>query len=101
MSATEMANELERFQSDISTFEDAVKNITDNYKTMFSEIKALDAMWTGQAHDAFAVQFGQDAENMDDIISYIKEILEDLKFAHKEYTSCERSVSDIVNSMKI
>ena len=101
MSAAEIANELERFQSDISTFEEALKVIESNYKNMFSEIKALDAMWTGQAHDAFAVQFGQDAENMEEVLNYVKELLQDLQFAHKEYTSCERSVNDIVNSMRV
>lgn len=101
MSVREIANELERFQSDISVFDQAYNTIKNKYKEMFNQIKELDSMWVGQAHNAFAVQFGQDAENMEEIISYLDELLQDLQFAYKEYTNCERSINDLVNSMRI
>ena len=101
MAAGIMANELERFRSDIDAFEKACKSIDDNYKNMFEEIRALDAMWEGPTHDAFVRQVVQDSESMEEIVEYLKEILEDLRYAHKEYTGCERQVSDIVNSLNM
>ena len=100
MASQEIANELERFKADIDTYDQSFQVIRNTYKEMFDQIKALDAMWTGTAHDAFMVQFGNDAERMEEIIKFAGEFLDDLRYAHNEYTRCESSVNDIVNSLR-
>lgn len=91
---------LSNLSSDITNARSNLEYIKKNIKGMFDEIRELDAMWDGEANNAFNVQFKSDYEMMQDVCKNIEKILNSMEFAKQEYAKCESSVSSAVRAMK-
>lgn len=98
--ATSFEVNLSNLNSDINNARHSLDYIEKNIKGMFDEIKELDAMWDGDANDAFNVQFNSDYEMMLDVCKNIEKIIVSMEFAKQEYAKCENSVSSAVRAMK-
>jgi len=97
----EIANNLDRFAGDIETFKETVTDIENNLSKVYDGISSLNSMWTGTAHDEFVTQFNTDYEAMREILEMLNKFKGNLDYAKDEYNKCERSVSDLVNSIRV
>ncbi len=68
---------------------------------MVDHMNALNNMWEGEAHDQFLQTFSVDREKTFQMIDDFGKILEELRFAHTEYTLCENSISNMIDSMPV
>ena len=99
--AMRMANELERFDGDIGEYNNYYNNLVNHFNDMVNHMNALNAMWEGEAHDEFLATFEADRQKTQAIIDDFKKIMEELRFAHTEYSNCENSVSGMIDQMPI
>lgn len=78
-----------------------LKGIRDALNKMQSDVSALNAMWTGEANQAFNQTFQKDIRDLDALCSEIQAIADFEHHAHDEYVKCEHNVSDIINAINI
>lgn len=97
----EIANNLSTFKNNIEDYDRGYRDLVRDFEAVTSHMKALNSMWTGEAHDALMQRFERDRGITKDMIDYMKQILDDLRFANTEYTKCENTVAGIVDSIKV
>ena len=99
--ADEIATKTESMEKDIKELRSLLKKAKETVEQLFSEIKALDAMWDGAANDAFNIQFINDYQYSLDMCDSVDELIDCISFAKKEYEKCETEVSDIVHAIRL
>lgn len=97
----EIANNLGTFKNHIEDYDRGYRELVRDFDTVISQMKALNGMWTGEAHNTLMARFEKDRQTVQGMIEYMKQILEDLRFASAEYTRCENNVAGIVDSIRI
>lgn len=101
MAITKIAINTGILQSDITALENAILTVKNKMENMFTNMKAMDNMWKGTAHDAFMVQFTNDYNSMKDLCDILTNLLDNIKTAKKEYEQCEDSINTIINDIQI
>ena len=94
-----MANELRHFGSDVQTYAQAATELRSAYQTLLEDVQALQAMWTGEAHDSLEQRFMGDYQMLGSVVEYLEAMGASLENAEQEYTSCESAVSGIINGL--
>lgn len=97
----EIANNLPVFNNSISDYDRAYQALVRDFSEVVSQITALNAMWTGQAHDALMERFRVDQNDTQAMLDYLRELLDDLRYAHQEYTRCENAVAGIIDAIRV
>ena len=97
----EIANNLTTFKSSIEDYDRGYRELVRDFESVVTHMRALNNMWTGEAHDALIERFERDRNTTQDMIDYIKQILGDLQFANSEYIKCENTVAGIVDSIRV
>lgn len=101
MTSQEIANNLSTFKNSIEDYERGYRNLVKDFDTVVAHMRALNGMWTGEAHDILMQRFEKDRRSTQEMIDYIRQILDDLVYAEVEYTKCENTVAGIVDSIRI
>ena len=99
--AERMANDLERFAGDIDDYNGQHQNLINHFNDMVVHMNALNSMWEGEAHDEFLQTFEMDKAKINAMIEDLGKVLEELRFAHSEYTQCENNIAGMINNMPI
>lgn len=99
--AERMANDLGRFDGDIGDYNKFYQSLIGHFGEMVDHMNALNNMWEGEAHDQFLQTFSVDREKTFQMIDDFGKILEELRFANTEYTLCENSISNMIDSMPV
>ena len=86
---------------DIETLQQQLDIIRNDMSKMYEAVHVLDSTWEGPANEAFNIQFRQDREDMLQLCNTVQKIIDCLKYAKKEYDSCESDVSSIIASIAI
>ncbi|WP_167955886.1 hypothetical protein [Anaerosporobacter faecicola] len=86
---------------DRETMTTELTKITSDMKAMLDSIKELDTMWEGTAKSEFSKQFNKDHETLVDLCKVIAEFIGCMEYASEEYISCENSVNDLIQAIKI
>ena len=97
----EIANNLSTFKNSIEDYERAYRNVVQYFNDVVTHMRALNGMWTGEAHDTLMQRFEKDGRTTQEMINYIRQVLDDLAYAETEYTKCENVVAGIVDSIRI
>ena len=97
----EIANNLTTFKNNIEDYDRGYRELVKDFESVITHMKALNGMWTGEAHDALMQRFDRDSATTQEMIDYMKQILNDLQFANTEYTKCENIVAGIVDSIRV
>lgn len=99
-----MSKEFEvSFQSltrDIETIRQAINYMQLNLKSMFAELKELDAMWDGDANDAFNKQVQIDDEFMQEVCNNLNKLVAAMEQAKAEYRRSEEAVHSTINALR-
>lgn len=96
-----IANDLGQMEDSINKFGDACADLEADFDSLVKMMADLNAMWTGEAHDALLARFDDDRKGVLEMISLMKEIHSDLAYAKEEYGRCEKNVSGIIESINI
>ncbi len=97
----EIANNLSTFKNNIADYERGYRNLVKDFNDVVVHMRDLNSMWTGEAHDTLMQRFEQDRRVTQDMIEYIRQILDDLSYADTEYTKCENMVAGIVDAIRV
>ena len=85
----------------VSKLTTVLQEIEDDKKKMYLDLEALDAMWAGEAHDAFKAQYTIDDQFMRDLLDAIGGMIGDVSEARQEYDLCEEEVKQLASSIRI
>ena len=96
-----IANDLAKFEQDITDYDGSFTRLDRAQLQLLAHMNELQNMWEGEAHDQFMETFSKDYQKVVNMVDFLKEVLPDLNFADKEYTSCESSVESIIESMDV
>lgn len=99
---------MERIQIDTTrlggtgdTIQTAVEQMQGCVQRLYAEMEELDAMWQGPAHNAYAAQFRQDQQAMEQICQALQGYAENLHQAKNEYEDCNHDVRGIIDAIRI
>lgn len=99
--AERIANNLQTFESDINDYNNHLQNLISHFSNLITHMNALNSMWEGESHDEFIQKFNIDRENTQIMIDDLKKILDELRFAHSQYSDCERNVASMIDQISI
>ncbi|MDD6729104.1 MAG: WXG100 family type VII secretion target [Eubacteriales bacterium] len=92
--------DLSRLNSDIDNAKRSLDYMTKNLKTMFDELKALDATWDGEANEAFNIQVNSDYEFMQDVCKNLSSLIASMEKAKTEYRKSESNVTAAIRALR-
>ncbi|MCR5556412.1 MAG: hypothetical protein K6F75_02495 [Butyrivibrio sp.] len=99
--AETIANNLEAFDGDIRDYNSHYKKLINHFDDLVNHMNALNSMWEGEAHDEFLRTFETDKDKTKNMIEDFGKVMEELRFAHREYSNCERDVANMINQMPV
>lgn len=91
----------ERMKDDISAYNDHLVRMQKSFDEAWGAVDALNATWTGPAHDTLVAQFLHDQEVMKTLMTNLRNYREELENARKEYVTCENNVNSLIRSMNV
>lgn len=97
----EIGNNLTSFKGGIENFDRGYRNLVRDFDSVVSHMRALNSMWTGQAHDTLMQRFERDRNTTQEMVEYIRQILDSLQYAYAEYSKCENNVAAIVDAIRV
>ena len=96
-----IANDLPRFLGDIGDYENAFSSFRTHFEQLNEDMAALNSMWEGEAHDALVASYEKDKARLQELSNLLEQIMNEMKFAHEEYSRCENNVSQTIDSINI
>ncbi len=96
-----IANDLAKFEQDITDYNGSFSRLDKAQLQLLAHMNELQNMWEGEAHEKFMETFGNDYQKVLAMVDFLKEVLGDMNYADKEYTSCESAVGGIIDSMEV
>lgn len=101
MAITEIEMNTGNLQNDINELDRLLGQMSNQKQRLIRNVEEMNAMWTGQANSAFNNQFKVDMENFESMLQTLREMLESLRNAKKEYDSCEQRVASIIRGIAV
>lgn len=92
---------IQTLEKDANMFEERLSFVKNDIKTMLESIVELDAMWQGQAKQAFLQQFQLDKNMLEETVEMLEGILDSIREAVSQYKNCENQVSSEIDSLVI
>lgn len=86
---------------DTESISQSLKNIKNKMTAMESDVTQLNGMWEGDANKAFNKAFQDDIKALELICEGIQSIINYESNAKKEYDSCEKKVSSLIDSISV
>ena len=85
----------------VQSFKESLAQISANRQRMYNAMETLDGMWQGQAHDAFAVQYRSDNEEVVALLKDLEQVAENIAKARQDYDTCEQQVKETIDAIEI
>lgn len=101
MDIREIAVDTDNLRSDVDELETGLKSLQQKTKDMSEKVGELNAMWEGAAHDAFSGEFQKDCRDMEELLKEVGKLIEHMRYAEKQYISCEDTISSIISKIRI
>lgn len=81
--------------------QEKLKKIQKEIEQIATDMETLNAMWTGEAHDAFVQSAESDIQYLTSVCDQIQGIINYEGNAVKEYNRCEQQVSDLISRIRV
>ena len=94
-----IANDLRMLVQDITEYNQYYNALNADQLNLLIHMNELQDMWEGDGHEQFVDAFNKDYRQMVNIVNFLREVLEDITMADKEYSSCEASIANIIGNM--
>lgn len=91
----------DKLRSDTNEMNVILEKMKSSVDDMFSAVEHLNTMWEGSANTVFNEKFGSSYDDIKSYFSSVKKFLENITADCSSYDECERSVSELVESMQI
>lgn len=91
---------LQQLHTDTQNAGQSLKYMQSNLKTMFDELKALDATWDGEANNAFNAQVNADYEFMQQVCKNLSALIKAMESSQNEYRKSEANVSSAIRALR-
>ena len=88
-------------QRDVHTLRQHLQTISLAHTELCDKMSAVAGMWDGPAKEAFHLQFTNDCAELAEVIKQIREVLDSMDVAVKEYNSCDDRVKAIIDAIQI
>lgn len=86
---------------DTLTLRQYLSIISHAHGNLRDKMMEVNGMWEGPAKEAFHAQFKEDCAELINLCKQIRDVLESMEDAAKEYDSCDGSVKSIIDSIHI
>ena len=96
-----IANDLNRFSSDINSYERSMQLAQQQLGKLLERYQMLQVQWEGEAQKVFLSSAAADLEEMSDVLSELNRILTDLRDAKNSYAACENEVDQLIRSLRV
>lgn len=81
--------------------QEKLQKIQTEMEQISSDMNALNAVWSGEAHDAFVQSAESDIQYLKSVCDQIQDIINYEGNAVKEYNKCEQQVADLIARIRI
>lgn len=95
-----IANNLPSFNTDIDSYNTAFQSLLGHFNDLVTHMQELNGMWEGEAHEEFLQTFSIDQAKVDDMNEDFNQVLEELRYADKEYETCEGKVAGLIDQLE-
>lgn len=99
-----MANSITVNSKTVTSKASELKTLNSNFKKQIAQLqtqeKALNAMWDGDANDAFHAAFSKDVVQMNNFYNAIEKYVSNLKQIVKAYESAEKTNKNTATQRK-
>ena len=96
-----IANDNDRFGSDVTDFRKLVNTLSNDCQTLKSDMDGLQKMWTGEAHKALQSRFDGDYQELSELVKHLEALAGSLEFAESAYVSCENKVGNLIANLRV
>lgn len=83
------------------SLQEKLNNIKAAMEQIENDMTALNAMWSGEAHDAFVVSTDTDIQFLNNVCESIQNVIDYEETAVTEYNKCERQVADLIAKINV
>lgn len=88
-------------QRDANTLRQQLEVISLAHTELCDKMTEVAGMWEGPAKEAFHLQFKNDCNELTEVIKQIREVLDSMDIAVKEYNSCDDRIKGIIDAIQI
>lgn len=99
---------IEYFEVDTAILRQSAAEVGQGLSDMQTRLNALvekmtelDAMWDGPASETFRTQFNSDCAAFQEMCDVIRDFMDSMEYAAKEYDVCEGKVKEAVNAIQV
>lgn len=90
-----------RLNSDKNAVTSELEQVRSELNLLQSEVTALNRSWRGTASEAYQARMAEDLESAIGVCTYLEEYVACMGEAVSAYSSCERSMEEIVSAIRI
>lgn len=101
MNITSLKVNTDRMGQDIQSLQERLAQTRSHIVQIHQQMKALDGMWQGPAHDAYQRLFENEEQNMVELCNLFEQMIANLNTVRSNYDSCEQQVYQLVNALQI
>lgn len=88
-------------QRDTNALRQHLQVISLAHTELCNKMAEVANMWDGPAKEAFHLQFKNDCVELAEVIKQVREVLDSMDVAVKEYNSCDVRVKSIIDAIQI
>ena len=101
MAASKIKVNTDRLNQTRNSVQTRLELIVKNIQQISENMNALNATWTGDAHETFEKSTTSDIQKLQDVCKGLEGIVKYENNAVKEYNRCEQQVSDIIRQIRV
>jgi len=101
MAAIMLETDTRALERDTAQMTFTLRRIEEELDGMYGAVRALDAMWSGPANEAFRLQFRSDYENMQGICQTVRDLIRCMENAGRRYQAGGTQVESAVEQIPI
>lgn len=101
MSANKIRVNTDSLNQTKRNLEEKLNSIRKAISDISEDMKTLNSMWMGEAHDAFVQNTDQDIQFLNNVCDGIQGIIDYEENAVTEYNKCEQQVAELIRQIQI
>lgn len=91
----------DNLRRDVNILQQHLQVIEQAYAGLRDKMTEVSGMWEGPAKEAFHIQFKDDCAEFIEVCKQMREVLESMDAAAKEYDSCDSRIKSIIDAIQV
>lgn len=88
-------------RKDVNTLRQYLQVVEQTHAELRDKMTEVSSMWEGPAKEAFHHQFKNDCAELIEVCKQLREVLESMDAAAKEYDSCDGRIKSIIDAIQV